>query len=65
MDPLIAYCFKTKQKSPFQGKPNITKSKNGRYLAQGVDAAGNKMAAALSEAKALEAIQGGVATQGW
>jgi hypothetical protein len=43
----------------------ITKTSKGGYIANGHDGKGNKMAAILSETKALQAIQDGVATKGF
>jgi hypothetical protein len=43
----------------------ITKTARGGYMAGGHDGKGNKMAAILNEAKALQAIKDGVATQGF
>ena len=65
-EKLTAYCLKTKEKNtPFEGSPEITKTKKGGYMAKGVDAAGNKMCAMLNEAKALTAIEDGVAVKGF
>jgi hypothetical protein len=63
-EQLTAYCLKTKTKdTPFSGKPEISKTSRGGYIAKGVDKDGNKMSAMLGEAKALQAIKDGVATQ--
>jgi hypothetical protein len=43
----------------------ITKTAKGGYMAAGHDGKGNKMAAILSEAKALQAIKDGVAKKGF
>jgi hypothetical protein len=43
----------------------ITKTARGGYMAAGHDGKGNKMAAILSEAKALAAIKDGVAKKGF
>ena len=51
-----AYCLKTKEKNVPMQDAVITKTAKGGYMAAGHDGKGNKMAAILSEAKALEAI---------
>jgi hypothetical protein len=56
-----AYCLKTKEKNVPMHDAVITKTAKGGYMASGHDGKGNKMAAILSEAKALQAIQDGVA----
>ncbi|PWT98674.1 MAG: hypothetical protein C5B52_11855 [Bacteroidetes bacterium] len=62
---LTAYNVKTKEKNvPIQDAV-ITKTAKGAYMAQGNDGKGNKLTTLLSEAKALAAIQAGVAKQGW
>jgi hypothetical protein len=43
----------------------ITKTARGGYMASGNDGKGNKMAAIMNEAKALQAIKDGVAKQGF
>ena len=43
----------------------ITKTSRGGYMAGGNDGKGNKMAAIMSEAKALQAIADGVAKKGF
>jgi hypothetical protein len=43
----------------------ITKTARGGYIANGNDGKGNKMAAIMSEAKALQAITDGVAKKGF
>jgi hypothetical protein len=62
---LTAYNVKTKQKNvPIQDAV-ITKTSKGAYMAQGHDGKGNKLTTLLGEAKALAAIQAGIAKQGW
>ncbi len=58
---LTAYCMKTKEKDVPMQNAVITKTSRGGYMAQGDDGKGNKMTTMLSEAKALEAIENGVA----
>ncbi len=58
---ITAYCLKTKEKNVPMQDAVITKTARGGYMAQGHDGNGNKMTAILSEAKALQAIQDGVA----
>ena len=60
-----AYCLKTKEKDVPMHDAVITKTARGGYMAGGNDGKGNKMAAILSEVKALQAIKDGVATQGY
>jgi hypothetical protein len=60
-----AYCLKTKEKNVPMHDAVITKTARGGYMAGGHDGKGNKMAAILNEAKALQAIKDGVATQGF
>ena len=43
----------------------VTKTSRGGYMAQGTDGKGNKLTTMLSEEKALAAIKGGKAKQGW
>jgi hypothetical protein len=62
---LKAYCLKTKEKNVPMHEAVITKTAKGGYMAGGHDGKGNKMAAILSEAKALQAIEDGVATKGY
>jgi len=45
--------------------PLLLKTAKGGYMAAGHDGKGNKMAAIMSEAKALQAIKDGVAKQGF
>lgn len=58
-----AYCLKTKEKNVPMQDAVISKTAKGGYMAAGHDGKGNKMAAILSEAKALQAIADGVATK--
>ena len=60
-----AYCLKTKEKNVPMHEAVISKTAKGGYMAGGHDGKGNKMAAILSEAKALQAIEDGVATKGY
>lgn len=60
-----AYCLKTKEKNVPMQDATITKTAKGGYMAGGHDGNGNKMAAIMSEAKALQAIKDGVAKQGF
>lgn len=62
---LKAYCLKTKEKNVPMQDAVITKTARGGYIANGNDGKGNKMAAILNEAKALQAIKDGVAKQGF
>jgi hypothetical protein len=62
---LKAYCLKTKEKNVPMQDAVITKTAKGGYMAGGHDGKGNKMAAILSEAKALQAIEDGVAKKGF
>ena len=62
---LKAFCLKTKEKNVPMHDAVITKTSRGGYMAGGNDGKGNKMAAILSEAKALKAIEDGVAKKGF
>ena len=62
---LKAYCLKTKEKNVPMHDAVVSKTAKGGYIANGHDGKGNKMAAILSESKALQAIQDGVATKGF
>ncbi len=53
--------MKTKEKDVPMHNAVITKTSRGGYMAQGHDGKGNKMTTMLSETKALEAIENGVA----
>ncbi|MGI8951231.1 MAG: hypothetical protein ACR2FN_06565 [Chitinophagaceae bacterium] len=60
-----AYCLKTKEKNVPMHDAVISKTSRGGYIANGNDGKGNKMAAILSEAKAMQAIEDGVAKKGF
>ena len=60
-----AYCLKTKEKNVPMQEAVITRTSRGGYLASGNDGKGNKMAAIMSETKALQAIKDGVAKKGF
>ena len=60
-----AYCLKTKEKNVPMQDAVITKTARGGYIANGNDGKGNKMAAILSEAKAMQALKDGVAKKGF
>lgn len=60
-----AYCLKTKEKNVPMQDAVITRTAKGGYIANGNDGKGNKMAAILSEAKALQALKDGVAKKGF
>ena len=60
-----AYCLKTKEKNVPMHDAVVTKTAKGGYIANGNDGKGNKMAAIMSEAKALQAIKDGVAKKGF
>lgn len=60
-----AYCLKTKEKNVPMHDAVVTKTSRGGFIANGNDGKGNKMAAILSEAKAMQAIKDGVAKQGF
>jgi hypothetical protein len=60
-----AYCLKTKEKNVPMHDAVITKTSRGGYIANGNDGKGNKMSAILGEAKALQAIEDGVAKKGF
>ena len=60
---ITAYCLKTKEKNVPMQDAVITRTAKGGYIANGHDGKGNKMAAIMSEAKALQAIKDGVAKQ--
>ncbi len=62
---LTAYNVKTKEKNvPIQDAV-VSKTAKGGYIAKGHDGKGNKLTALLGEAKALAAIEAGVAKQDW
>ena len=60
-----AYCLKTKEKNVPMHDAVVSKTARGGYMASGNDGKGNKMAAIMSEAKALQAIADGVAKKGF
>jgi len=60
-----AYCLKTKEKNVPMHDAVVVKTAKGGYMATGNDGKGNKMAAILNEAKALQAIKDGVAKKGF
>jgi hypothetical protein len=62
---LTGYSLKTKEKNVPIHDAVITKTARGGYLVSGNDGKGNKMAAILGEAKALQAITDGVAKKGF
>jgi hypothetical protein len=62
---ITAYCLKTKEKNVPMQEAVITRTAKGGYMASGHDGKGNKMAAIMNEAKALQAIADGVATKGY
>jgi hypothetical protein len=62
---LTAYNVKTKEKGVTMLDAVITKTSKGSYMAQGHDGKGNKLTTLLGEAKALAAIEAGIAKQGW
>lgn len=64
-EPIRAYNVKTKEKNVEMKDAVITKTARGGYMAQGNDGKGNKLTSLLSEAKALKAIEEGVAKKGW
>ena len=68
LDPekmIKAYCLKTKEKNVPMHDALVTKTVKGGYMATGNDGKGNKMAAIMGEAKALQAIKDGVAKKGF
>jgi hypothetical protein len=64
-EPIRAYNVKTKEKNVEMKDAIITKTARGGYMAQGNDGKGNKLTSLLGEAKALQAIQDGVAKKGF
>jgi hypothetical protein len=62
---LTAYNVKTKEKNVPIKDAVISRTAKGGYIAQGNDGKGNKLTALLSEAKALAAIEAGVAKKNW
>ncbi len=63
VDGIVAYCVTTKEKNVPMLKAVIN-VKSGRYIASGVDKAGNKLAAIMSKASAETHIKNKVATKG-
>lgn len=62
---LTAYNVKTKEKGvPIQDAV-VTKTAKGAYMVQGNDGKGNKLTTLVNEAKALAAIEAGIAKKGW
>jgi len=59
-EKLTGYCMKTKKQEEFE-TVEIVKTKRGGYMAKGKTAEGNTMCVMLSEAKALAAIEAGIA----
>jgi hypothetical protein len=57
--------LKTKEKNVPMHEAVISRTAKGGYMAGGHDGKGNKMAAILSESKALKALEDGVATKGF
>ena len=62
---LTAYNVKTKEKNVPILDAVVSRTAKGGYIAQGNDGKGNKLTALLSEAKALAAIEAGVAKKNW
>ncbi len=62
---ITAYCLKTKEKNVPMQDAVVSKTSRGGYMASGNDGKGNKMAAIMGEAKALQAIKDGVAKKGF
>ncbi len=58
-----AYCLKTKEKNVPMHDAVVSKTEKGGFIAKGNDGKGNKMAAILGQAAALQAIKDGVAKQ--
>ena len=65
MEKLTAYDLKRKEKNVAFTECAIVKTSRGGYMAKGLNEHGNKMNAMLSEAKALAAIEAGIATKGF
>ncbi len=62
---LTAYNVKTKEKGvPIQDAV-VTKTAKGAYMVQGHDGKGNKLTTLCNEAKAMAAINAGLAKRGW
>lgn len=62
---LTAYNVKTKEKNVPIQEAVISRTARGGYIAKGHDGKGSKLTALLGEAKALAAIQAGIAKQDW
>ncbi|MBI2731263.1 MAG: hypothetical protein HYX40_11010 [Sphingobacteriales bacterium] len=62
---ITAYNVKTKEKGVKMLDAVITKTAKGAYMAQGNDGKGNKLTTLMNEAKALAAIEAGIAKKGW
>ncbi len=60
-----AYCLTTKEKNVPMQDAVVSKTAKGGFMAKGHDGKGNKMAAIMGEAKALQAIKDGVAKKGF
>jgi hypothetical protein len=63
MEQLTAYDLKTKTKAVPFTEVTISKTSRGGFIAKGTNSSGNKMTTILSEAKALAAIEAGIAKQ--
>lgn len=63
MEQLTAYDLKRKEKNVPFTEVTISKTSRGGYIGKGVNGYGNKMSTILSEAKALAAIEAGIAKQ--
>jgi hypothetical protein len=62
---LTAYNVKTKEKGVPILDAVVTKTAKGAYMVQGNDGKGNKLTTLVNEAKALAAIEAGIAKKGW
>jgi hypothetical protein len=62
---LTAYNVKTKEKGVPILDAVVTKTAKGAYMVQGNDGKGNKLTTLVNAAKALAAIEAGVAKKGW
>ena len=62
---ITAYNVKTKEKGVKMLDAVITKTAKGAYMAQGNDGKGNKLTTLMNEAKAMAAIEAGIAKKGW
>jgi hypothetical protein len=61
MEQLTAYDLKRKEKNVPFTEVTISKTARGGFIAKGLNGFGNKMSTILSEAKALAAIEAGIA----